>query len=310
MGQDDFFRQLYFELDSDLGKGFYIRYVDNQWQYVKEEYSMANKAVESVRCTREQVPEVLFAPDVLDDDLVVLSPEHIRNMRKAERISYLIKPINDNKLKLPFTDHQKIFYKPDGSAVIEISTADPPRGYTFPYTGNDKEVLNAIKSTDLLQSEDDIIKVLAKKAVGKEKDAAKAVEKIQSFVYMYLRKERTDADSALEIAKAKKGTCKEHAKLTAAMCRSVGIPANVIYGYVYIGNRKGLKNSFWGHAWVQVYVGDSWFGADPTRPTFWGLLNDYTVGHIGTYISEGNKSETIERAYSFGGFEIVSVQQF
>jgi len=186
---------------------------------------------------------------------------------------------------------------------------NPPRGHTFPYGGTTPEILNALKATSVLECNDEMILKLATKAVGKEKDTAKAVEKIRSFVRRYLRPRYTDARSAVEIATVKKGKCLQHAILMAAMCRSVGIPSNVVTGYVYAGRKHNIKHAFCGHAWVQAYVGDTWYAVDPTRLTMWGLLNDHTVGHIATYIWEGEKDETIGLLDSIGTFKIVSVQQ-
>ena len=47
-------------------------------------------------------------------------------------------------------------------------------GVTFPYTGSDKDALDALKPTRFLQSDSKIIIDLAQKAIGNTDDAAKA----------------------------------------------------------------------------------------------------------------------------------------
>ncbi|MHC4742333.1 MAG: transglutaminase-like domain-containing protein [Planctomycetota bacterium] len=311
LGKTDELRHLEIEAysPSSVRRMSCARYVNEQWKPIKERSRGAGPVVESYRCTREAIPETITP--VVNRNLVLMqSPVRIRNMADANRISYRIKPKNGSELNLPATDYQKIVRQPDGNIIVEVSPMKPPQGHSFPYAGNDPEVLNALKETSLLECSHETILELTAKAIGTEKDTARALGKIRSFVCRYLRVASTDADSVVEIAAAGKGKCFESAKLMAAMCRSVGIPCNVVCGYIYSGRVPEIKYAFSGHAWVQAYVGDKWHALDPTCLNRWGSPNNHTVGHIATYVWEGQKDKLMEIAGSLGTFEIVSVQQY
>lgn len=308
LGQTCELRELAVLQYTPIGRIKSIQYVDDHWQPVRQVTQLGGIYFEYIRCDRRQLP-ITWESSTIESMVVLTSPVRIRNMAKAESIRYRVKPRNGNQLDLPSTDYQRIVPQLDGSFRIEVVPQDPPAGVSFPYTGTDPEALAAMEATNWLESDSEIIQRLASKAVGRETDAAKAVEKIRSFVFWYLSTDPATTDTAAEIATAKKGTCKEYAKLMAAMCRSAGIPANVVSGYIYAGSHKSVRNAFWGHAWVQVYVGEKWHAVDPTRLTFWGLLNDHTVGHIATHIWRKPDQEIVDIADNLGAFDIVAVQQ-
>ena len=70
----------------------------------------------------------------------------------------------------------------------------------------------------------------------------------------------------------KQGMCFDLAVLTAAMCRSAGIPAALVMGYSeYMGPSKY-------HAWCSVYLGGEWRALDPTYSLGMGIPADFLDG--------------------------------
>ena len=62
------------------------------------------------------------------------------------------------------------------------------------------------------------------------------------------------------------GVCQDFAHLLLAMCRSLGIPARYVSGYLYDEKRGHLRGAHESHAWVEVYVPNrGWVGLDPTN---------------------------------------------
>lgn len=58
------------------------------------------------------------------------------------------------------------------------------------------------------------------------------------------------------------GECGAHSMLVAAFCRSVGIPARVVWGCMYVPNFGG---AFGQHGWNEIYMGDAgWVPVDST----------------------------------------------
>lgn len=71
-----------------------------------------------------------------------------------------------------------------------------------------------------------------------------------------------------EVLEAKRGVCQDFAHLMIGICRSLGIPARYVSGYLYNGPDSHLRGTQASHAWVEVHVpGKGWFGLDPTNDT-------------------------------------------
>jgi len=63
-----------------------------------------------------------------------------------------------------------------------------------------------------------------------------------------------------------RGVCQDFTHLFLAMCRSIGIPARYICGYVYDAKRGEILGSHASHAWSEVWIpGFGWLGLDPTN---------------------------------------------
>jgi len=86
----------------------------------------------------------------------------------------------------------------------------------------------------------------------------------------------TDVKSDLMHAfRERSGVCQDFAHIMIGMCRSIGLPARYVSGYLYNGPRDHLVGSQASHAWCEVYVpGADWVGFDPTNDT---LVDDRFV---------------------------------
>jgi transglutaminase-like putative cysteine protease len=191
--------------------------------------------------------------------------------------------------------------------MVTVEPAALPSGAKFPYKGGDKMIAEAIKPTRFLQSDNEHIIALARRAVGDTKDAAQAVKRIESFVASYVENRSLSVGyaSAVEVAASRQGDCSEFSILTAAMCRAVGIPARVVMGIAYVQEFAGLKDGFGGHAWVQAYVGGKWVGIDAA---FKGAeRGGYDAGHIALAEGNGNPESFFSLLTTIGQFRIDKV---
>jgi transglutaminase-like putative cysteine protease len=75
-----------------------------------------------------------------------------------------------------------------------------------------------------------------------------------------------------EVFARKTGVCQDYAHVMVAMCRSVGIPARYVSGYLptALGPRAKTANAdaadVTTHAWIEVAIpGAGWWGLDPTN---------------------------------------------
>jgi transglutaminase-like putative cysteine protease len=62
------------------------------------------------------------------------------------------------------------------------------------------------------------------------------------------------------------GSCRDYAVLMMEACRSLGIAARFVSGYIFIPNDSGLAGGGATHAWMQAYLpGAGWVDFDPTN---------------------------------------------
>ena len=69
--------------------------------------------------------------------------------------------------------------------------------------------------------------------------------------------------SAADVFKTGVGVCQDHAHVYIASCRSLGIPARYVSGYLYTGDMNDVAS----HAWVDVWMGATrgWRSMDVTH---------------------------------------------
>jgi transglutaminase-like putative cysteine protease len=72
----------------------------------------------------------------------------------------------------------------------------------------------------------------------------------------------TDASTHMRAAfTSRRGVCQDFAHIMIGLCRSLGIPARYVSGYLFAG--RGAQAS---HAWCEIHLpGQGWFGLDPTN---------------------------------------------
>ncbi len=119
-----------------------------------------------------------------------------------------------------------------------------------------------------LESDAPEIQAEARKAVADAILPRPKAERLVRYVHALLEKKPTvSLPSALEVLKTRVGDCNEHTALYVAMARSVGVPARVTVGLVY------LRGAFYYHAWPEVYAAEGpgrgvWLPVDPTLNQF------------------------------------------
>lgn len=287
-------------------------YVDDQLRALKSVMPIAGMQVEMVSCPKEFA---LGNNDVLEliDKMFVKSPTPIAEVGSASSIMYLLNPGPGANFTIPSTDNQTAKRLPDGKISLFIKPATVAAGGSFPYKGTDPKLLEAIKPTRFLQCDDKRIVELARKAVGDTKDAAEAARKIEAFVARYIDNKSLSVGyaSAIEVAESRQGDCSEFAVLTAALCRAVGIPAQVVVGVAYVNEFGGMQG-FGGHAWAQAYVGANekgangkWIGLDAAFKS--GGRGGYDAGHIALAVGNGDPGDFFNMATSLGQFKIEKV---
>jgi len=263
-----------------------ISYVDENLRLLKHITPFEGIEIEMVACAKEFAMGRIDAVELIDK-MFLASPKPLGNLDDVKSITYHLAPTRRvPDLVIPPSDNQKVDQTKDGNVIVTIESVTAPTGVKYPYEGTDETILEAMKSTRFLQSDHAKVIDLAKRAVGETKDAAEAAGKIEAFVADYIENRSLSVGygSAAEVAAGKQGDCSEFAVLAAAMCRAVGIPAQVVVGVAYVRDFTG-QEGFRAHVWMQAHIGDEWIGFDPAFKATG--LDGYDVSHIALAVSDG-----------------------
>lgn len=278
-------------------------YVNDEFKALKTLVPMMGMELEMVACDKEFAMQ---EDDIVDflDKFSIASPVKLMNLHTIESASYLLKPTTDTKLELIESTCQTVQENPDG-ILVTVTRVEPSCPSAFPYKGDDLEALKALEPTDYLQCSDEKIKDLAKRAIGSTEDACEAASQIEAFVDGYISQKDLSVGyaSAAEVAQTRQGDCTEHAVLTAAMCRAVGIPARVVCGVVYADSFLSKQNIFGGHMWAEVYLDGKWIWLDATRSQQKGN----GPGYIALIYGNGDPTDFFGLVNTLGCFEIQKI---
>jgi transglutaminase-like putative cysteine protease len=150
-----------------------------------------------------------------------------------------------------------------------------------------------IKKSFNIPSDTATFKALSSKLIGDATTVRDAAKRVHDYVYGSMKPNAGIGvlRDATEILKTKEGVCRDYAVLTATLLRSGGVPSRLVSGLVY------EEGSFYYHAWVEVWDGNTWVGVDSTLPS--GKL---TAGHI--QLAQGN----VEEAFTFTFLDRVKVE--
>ncbi len=281
-------------------------YYDDDLKLQKSVTPIMGMTIEQVACTKEFA---MGENDVLEvvEKMFLSSPVPLDNLGSTKSITYqLVRTEESAELQIPSTDNQKVKQLSDGKILLTVEPVEAPIGVSFPYKGNDATILEAIEPSRFLQSDNPKIIKLARQAVGNTKDAAQAAKKIESFVAGYIKNLSLSVGyaSSVEVAESRHGDCTEFAVLTAALCRAVGIPAQVVAGIAYVDDFAGMRG-FGGHAWTQIYIGGKWIGLDAA---FKGTgRGGYDAGHIALAAGDGEPGNFLNLGTTLGRFKIERV---
>lgn len=281
-------------------------YVDDEMRTLKSVVPMAGLWIEMVDCPKEFA---LGTNDVLDliDRMFVKSPEPLKNLHGIAAITYTLNPGKAADFTIPTTDNQKATRTAEGKVILEVRPVAAPVGGEFPYQGTHPALREAIQPTRFLQSDNQRIIALARKAVGDTKDAAEAARRIEAFVAEYIDDKSLSVGyaSAAEVVESRQGDCSEFAVLTAALCRAVGIPSQVVVGIAYV-EEFGGQQGFGGHAWTQAWVGGKWVGLDAAFKS--SNRGGYDAGHIALAVGNGDPGDFFNMATALGQFQIEKME--
>jgi transglutaminase-like putative cysteine protease len=148
-----------------------------------------------------------------------------------------------------------------GEVTVRKDDEKPPAKETLPVKPTGEAERQCLEPSFYLESDSAIIRKLAADALAGETDAAKAAGKLEAFVAAHIT-EKTLAIGGLvtarQVAESRKGDCRQHAVLLAALARAAGLPSRVVGGVVYVERFAGRERVFGYHLWTEMFVGGAW----------------------------------------------------
>lgn len=210
--------------------------------------------------------------DILTASVIPVDRDLSKAADKARKAVYKLTRTEggSGSVSLPQTDYQKV--KKLSKRSFRVTVIRPRRDklpkVTLPHKDPKGELREYLRPTLTLQSNAPLIRKLARKAVGKTKDAMTAAVRLERFVdaRINLKGYSVPAATALDAAKMRKGDCSEHAYLLAAAARAVGLPSRVASGALFAPRFQQKSNIFVYHMWTEIRIGDEWVPFDATRP--------------------------------------------
>ncbi|UPG84845.1 transglutaminase-like domain-containing protein [Luteibacter aegosomatis] len=160
------------------------------------------------------------------------------------------------------TDEQHVTSLGDGTFVVDVGFAR--RGKESVPSGDDTA------PSPWVQSDSPRVVELARSVVGDARNDLQRMRRLRAWLSDYIDRKGLDVGyaSALETLDSRTGDCTEHAVLLTALARSLGIPARVVTGVVYVDRLGGASRVFVPHAWSQAFVDGRWISFDSAQRRF------------------------------------------
>lgn len=185
----------------------------------------------------------------------------------------------------PTTSEQTFDRKSETEAELTIRRVAYPADCkeTLPIAPT-PETKKCLEANFYLESDAEIIKTLAAKALGGEKNSLAAAKKLEAFVSDYITNKTLEIAfaTAKQTAESRAGDCTEHACLLAGLARAAGIPSRVVAGIVYADQFVGKKQLFAYHMWTEMLIGGKWLPFDGALHPRGG----FEPGHIALAVND------------------------
>jgi len=275
---------------------------------------MAGISFTSVRESREEAIDMSFVaedvrkePDAEITDIIESSSNKIDPpIEHPENVSLMkIEMTGADSDDIVFDQaFQQLLEKKDESLIIQVKQLDYAKAKRDalksapPYKTDDPELEPFLKDEPLIQSSHPRIREKTLEVTSDAKSDWEACTAIARWLYEEIKKEnRVTIPSALELLNSMKGDCNEHSTLMTAMTRSIGIPAKICAGLVYVGEDAGYTSGFYYHAWNEVWIGGQWYPIDST-------LNRIQMDAAHIKLAEGSLDAQIEIAKLIGNLNV------
>ncbi len=166
---------------------------------------------------------------------------------------------SDENFSLPNTPFQRVIRVKIISSGSEVILETGASG-----AHEEKSLTRYLADTRLLEIHSPEIQSLKKTFIS----SSNTINDVMRFVYNYIRHktEGIPIVSARTVLKTRTGDCTEHAVLTVALLRALGIPARAVVGMILTQSFGIHRDVFVFHMWAEAFFEGKWILVDSTRP--------------------------------------------
>ena len=207
----------------------------------------------------------------LDDNIFAKANVAIPNIKEISfmKVKATIEPmglwVSEESLNVPGQEFQGTVDENIIEGIFEIrhTRYDGKNAPPFPPGGAYDDALTAYTEPEqFIESDDPVLAVRARAITDGARDSWDAARRLSRWVADSINYAIPGGGTARRTYDTRSGECGAHSILLAAFCRSVGIPARVVWGCMYTPNRGG---SFGQHGWTEIHMGKAgWVSVDAT----------------------------------------------
>ena len=291
-------------LSTDNGKVSTMNWLDENGFAVQTTMQVGGLAIELKQCSMVEATKSSDSTEFLLNTLVFLDKEIPIS---AKTVQFKINTLNGTTIHDLYESRNQVVTRLNNSSyLVEVSSDN------WKKQGTAKRIIPNIKFTTpstMVDSDDPVIRSLAKKAGAGSKNIFDLSQKLFQFSHYFITKKNFHIGfaTATEVARTREGDCTEHAVFLAALGRSMGIPTRVSSGLVFMKNFQDKKNVLGFHMWTEFLLKGKWvpldsalnkLGAQPDRITLGvSSFDENSITDVGVGIAEmvGNLRVKIEK---------------
>jgi transglutaminase-like putative cysteine protease len=213
--------------------------------------------------TREAAQEEGVAPALLPDlglNTIVAVKKVIDHPYDTRLADYRVRvtDVDDPASAFARDDRQQVSAVRGNTFDLHVR-AEPDRGGHQPQPNK-----KYLQSSYFLDSADPAVRLQAGVLTEGLSDPWRKAQAIERWVHEQMRPSNAIGfATASQVLRERRGDCRQHAMLTAALCRAAGVPARTAIGLIYVREPKRGPSLIF-HMWTEVYAEGQWRGLDAT----------------------------------------------
>ena len=214
-------------------------YLDEKFDDVMSVTKLMNIAMTTVRSDKATCVEAFAKPDTPEmfDKISPRTNVRLPNPYRTDEVVLRLRA-GDANTPMPKVEDERqtiVSKRDDRDVTLRVRRVVPTEKFTLPLANLTDEEKECLKPSVQIDNDNPELVKLAQEAIGDEKDAWAAAQKLEKFVFGYItdKNMRNLFEHASGVMKSRAGDCTEHGVLLAGLCRAVGISARVAIGFLY-----------------------------------------------------------------------------